>query len=720
MVLAVLLAWYSKEKLDWGWQQTIVMFIIGGIILLVYLTTSENIRIKLWQRRYFPLLTSFQFSNLLYENSDSNKVRYYENIPYNRALYFSSGTEINIELESVSTIFYDARPADNEMTFQEYGFLVASLGVIIKKQVVADLEDIDNKYDVQTTCLPFANAYRYKVDENSLQVYYADRTNIHIELEKEKLEFIEGVFKQAIESGWTYHVEDVIAEENVLEDEYDVKMSELDDAVEKVMQKVNLKAANQQVVDASVAGSLNVLQGELNQNQINDRFGAGQGHGHVGEHFGDLLDKLKFKRTEKMGSSHEKHGADRIINGTNIQTKFSATAGKSIGQAFEASQGGGGAKYKNADGTMMKIEVPKDQYADALKVMANKIKQGKVPNESNPDNAGKYVVKGAVTYEQAQIATKSIFDRKSTIVVRDDKGNAIRDKNNEVIKREVTLSEKLIYSAGGDFLTGARAALPFAVTTGVWVYCNSIWQGADQKDALKNSMVASVKPCLTGGMIYMVSSQFAGSQIGKNVGNLYASHIVKTEMTNKLKTQAVTKSAMGVVVVVITVGPDLADCLRGRISVNQLVKNTLSTGTGMVSGALLGNAAGSFIPGVGNAIGTLVGGTVGAITARKILDKFVEDDVISMIRKAKEEFIEAVMMNSLSEEEFQRVLDKTFLHKKFNKLLKTMYSAEDSREYIHNHFLRIVEDIYLERELPDEYLLLEAGRMHFDNWLMTT
>lgn len=364
---------------------------------------------------------------------------------------------------------------------------------------------------------------------------------------------------------------------------------------------------------------------------------------------------------------------------------------------------------------MMKIEVPKDQYDGALKNMAKKIEQGRVPKESNPDNAGNYVKKGAITYEHSQIATKSIFDRKSEIIVRDDKGKVVKDSDGNIVSRQVTFSEKLIWSAGGDFLTGATAALPFGVDSGIWVYCNSVWQGGDKKTALKNSVIAATKPTVTGGVIYMVSSQFAGSQIGKRAGNIYANNFVKKQLTNKAKTQAVTKGTMGVITVIITVGPDLTDCLRGRMSMKQLVKNTVSTGVGMASGAALGSAIGSVVPGIGNAIGAVVGGSVGGISAAKVLDNFIEDDVVEMISIAKEEFIETVMMSGLSKEEFQSMLEKTFLHKKFNKLLKTMYASNDSRDYIHKLFLNFVEQAYINRDLPDEEELIEVALIHYEN-----
>lgn len=701
------------------------LFLFGIVIVFAifqYLKNGgEGKYIEEWENANFPLLSSFQFSTILYSNCDVTKVRYYDDIPYNRAKYFSSGTEVDIDMDFVSNIFYDANPADNELSFQEYGFLVTSLGVIISRQKELPKQGRQQVFDVEKTYLPFANAYRFTTTGNCLTVYYASRTKKSVILYDNELEFLADVFDHAIHSGWSYHVDNVISSNGVTEDDieeiednvedYYRNMEELDSAVDNITKREKVDIKNRQVAHAAVAGSLGSIGAELSQNQINDRFGGGQGHGHVGEHYGDLHDKLRFKSTEKYGASHEKHGADRAVNGVNIQTKYHATANKSIDQCFE--NNGGKALYVNTDGSMMKIEVPRDQYDAALKNMAKKIEQGRVPNEENPNNAANYVKKGALTYEHSQIATKSIFDRRSTIAVRDNKGKVIRNSNGEIVTRDVSFGEKLVWSAGGDFLTGAAAALPYGVVAGLWVYCNSVWQGADKRAALKNSAIAAVKPTLTGGVIYMVSSQFAGSQMGRAVGDMYVKKFAKKQMTNKLKTEAVKKGTMGVITVAITVGPDLTDCLRGRMSMKQLVKNTVSTGVGMASGAAVGSAVGSVVPGIGNAIGAVVGGSLGALSAKKVLDNFIEDDAVSMIRISKEEFIDTIMMSSLSQEEFQTILEKTFLHKKFNKLLKSMYSAKDSRAYIHAYFLELVEDAFMARELPDDEEIMEVAQMHY-------
>lgn len=53
------------------------------------------------------------------------------------------------------------------------------------------------------------------------------------------------------------------------------------------------------------------------------------------------------------------------------------------------------------------FEVPKDQYEEDVRLMKEKIKEGKVPGVTNPEDAKKLVKKGLVTYAQAAKIAKA-------------------------------------------------------------------------------------------------------------------------------------------------------------------------------------------------------------------------------------------------------------------------------------------------------------------------
>lgn len=116
---------------------------------------------------------------------------------------------------------------------------------------------------------------------------------------------------------------------------------------------------------------------------------------------------------------------------------------------------------------------------------------------------------------------------------------------------------------------------------------------------------------------------------------------------------------------------------------------------------------------IGGPVGSVVGGSVASMVASKVMDNFMENDDVKMIRIAKEEFIETVMLNALSEEEFDSILDQTFLHKKYRSFLKDMQAAADHREFVHDHFISLVNQAYRKRELPNEEDIIEVALLHY-------
>jgi len=71
----------------------------------------------------------------------------------------------------------------------------------------------------------------------------------------------------------------------------------------------------------------------------------GTGHGHVAERANNRIDQLMGKRARVIGEDNAKHGADRRVNGREIQTKYCSSARKSVNAAFDGIDG----KYKYQD-----------------------------------------------------------------------------------------------------------------------------------------------------------------------------------------------------------------------------------------------------------------------------------------------------------------------------------------------------------------------------------
>ncbi|HAI2929062.1 TPA: hypothetical protein HJL48_004894, partial [Escherichia coli] len=95
--------------------------------------------------------------------------------------------------------------------------------------------------------------------------------------------------------------------------------------------------------------------------------------------------------------------ADRLVSGTEIQTKYCSTAARSVGAAFDGQNGQ--YRYMGNHGPMQ-LEVPRDQYAGAVETMKNKIREGKVPGVTDPAEASRLIRRGHLTYTQARNITR--------------------------------------------------------------------------------------------------------------------------------------------------------------------------------------------------------------------------------------------------------------------------------------------------------------------------
>lgn len=123
------------------------------------------------------------------------------------------------------------------------------------------------------------------------------------------------------------------------------------------------------------------------------------GHGEMAEEALTLKDKIAGKDAFVIGRTNQKNGADRLVNGVRIQTKYASSGQKCISDCFDKTTGI--FRYYNPNGTPMQIEVPSDKYYEAIDAFRTKILEGKVPGVTNPDDAYVYVRKGKLNYQQA-------------------------------------------------------------------------------------------------------------------------------------------------------------------------------------------------------------------------------------------------------------------------------------------------------------------------------
>ena len=145
------------------------------------------------------------------------------------------------------------------------------------------------------------------------------------------------------------------------------------------------------------------------------RFHTKGGHGFAAEDANALADRLHGKNVEVVGTSHAANGADRIVDGVPIQTKYCQTAGLTVGDAFDPQTG----KYRYQGQC---LEVPCDQYDECVRLMKDKIGKGQVPGVVDPQEAENIVKKGEVSYKQARNIARAgtvdsiLYDLKSQAV----------------------------------------------------------------------------------------------------------------------------------------------------------------------------------------------------------------------------------------------------------------------------------------------------------------
>lgn len=577
-----------------------------------------------------------------------------DDIPLGRANAFLSYFETSI-YEEEPLYFAPVRSSTDE-ELREYGLCVTERGVYCSASW--------HKSGIK---IPYKGIYKCEIiapkDYTAyLSVIYTDGCEIQLATHESCVplsclqKFLSVIINKKI--GIAYLKKTVVAD-------YD-----LDAVVQKAEAQLNqaIKENNlgQGAKDAGFAATINARKAEIAQirNYMNGR----QGHGYAAEYANHTIEKLLGKNpvnaaADLVNGHQKKDGADRIVGGQPIQTKYCENAYKTIEAAFK------GNYVEN--GTMMQIEVPRDQYHKALEIMQKKIDNGEVPGAKPGDSAKKYVRRGYVTYAQAHNIAKSGTIESLTI----------------------------------DTLDGAIMSVNGASASALIVFASAIWNGNSCKDAAQQSIKAFGVIMGKGVLSWVIVSQFTRTQgtfafVGKALNNaadkIASSKLANTKLGDKMGLKNTTSKTLlsNTVTAAMVFGPDICHALSGKISPAQLFKNavvsTVSLGAGMVAGAKAGAAIGSFVPVLGNIAGAIVGGLVGAAAgslAKDVMDSFIEDDAKEMFRILKEEFIDLAMLAELTKEEFSDLCELTLLNEDLPKILREMFASEDRRAFARYDFV---------------------------------
>ena len=403
-------------------------------------------------------------------------------------------------------------------------------------------------------------------------------------------------------------------------------------------------------------------------------------HGFAAERMNNLFDRLKGWKVGFDGDSNIKDGADRSIELENgkkifIQDKYYKLASESVNAAFDNTSGE--YRYFHSEGVPMQLEVPKDQYDEAVKLMEAKIEEGKVPGITDKSEAKNLVREGKLTYKQAVNLTKA------------------------------GTMESLTYDSAKGIVTAAGACGITFVIDFAFEVINGIDTEVALQNAIKNGIKAGGVAFATSvitrqllrtslGEVFKPTTQAIATALGPKVckaiiestGASAAAAVASKTLTRQAAQIISSNIIADVVLLAVLTAIDAVELFRGRISLSQFLQNLavalIGVGAG-AAGAGIGAVVGTAIaPGVGTAIGATVGGLIsgvaGAYGGNVLMSENFETDGEKMYEIISNEFSTLAEDYLINEEEAGAIAEilKTKLS---GDTLKDMYASEDREAF---------------------------------------
>ena len=422
------------------------------------------------------------------------------------------------------------------------------------------------------------------------------------------------------------------------------------------------------------------------------RFNGRQGHGYAAEQGNNLYDTINGRNAEILGDDNAKNGPDRMVDGQLIQTKYCQNANASVNSGFK----NGKYRYLDSNGNPMQLEVPSDQYDEAIRIMEEKIRKGQVPGCKNPKDASKIIRKGNITLKQAINIAKA-----GTV-------------------------ESLVFDAAH----GAVIGLSAAGISSTIILARSLWNGEDLDTALDIAMYSGIQ---AGGITFVTS--VISSQITKTgVSNLLiepSNELVKL-LPSTVRKQLLTAIRDGapiygaaasknlakllrgnfitqVVTVLVLSSNDILHYAKGKMSGKQLFKEVTTLVSGLIGGGVVGVLLAPLGP-VGVIIGSIIGTGLSSEAMRRLLNQFIEDDAVKLIEIVNNRF--AILANEylLSKSELDLVVEILRGCLVYGKLLE-MYASEDRIIFANELIKKCISSVIIWRAsilIPDQVSLTKS------------
>lgn len=420
---------------------------------------------------------------------------------------------------------------------------------------------------------------------------------------------------------------------------------------------------------------------------FNAAYGADQtktGHGIYAEEAGAILDKLAGEQSTVVGRDNAKNGPDKIVDSSPIQCKYCKQAYNSVDACFKKNPQTGtkSFRYYDLNGNAMKVEVPADQYAQAIEYMKTRILDGQVPGVTDPNAAYDIIRKGKLTYNQALNLAKAGTIESITFDAYTGAVNCL-----SVFGISAVVSFAQTYWVTKDYKKAAKSA----IFTGVQVYGMAFAGGIIASQLSRTGLASALNPLATE-ISKSISPQMAQEIInafralaGKKA--IYGAAAQKS-FAKFLGSTAITQGVMFIVFSV----PDTFKVFDGKISGSQYLKNMTSlfasfTGsivTTTAAGALIGKTLGEKVDKkVGAAIGMgagLIGGAVCGTAAKGIGNLIHEDDAVITARLFNGILLNQFMDNMLTSEEQDAVIKALDDDEKQLRKLQQDLRKSDSQE----------------------------------------
>ena len=337
------------------------------------------------------------------------------------------------------------------------------------------------------------------------------------------------------------------------------------------------------------------------------------GHGYAAEDANALYDRLHGRKVFKTGATNESDGPDRIVDGVRVQTKFCKDAASTIRTSFNKHTG----MYRY-NGQV--LEVPKDQYEEAVKLMSQKIREGKVEGVTDPAQASKMVKASPYTYKQSVRIAKAGNLDSIKFDVMNQAGASLKSGAISTVTSFVDAKMR------GE---STATALKSSAKQGACTAGKTMVTGVATQQILRTEVGRTVSAAAQKGIGKAIDATMK-TEVGRKVIEKTASAIGRKAVAGAAAKQVLSRAGSTNVITaavsfVVSAVPDTVRLCRNKISGKEYAIRTASNGAGLAGGtggAWVGSAIGTAIcPGIGTAVGGFVGSMVGGIGGSSLVSR---------------------------------------------------------------------------------------------------